>query len=158
MRRKDKEVTDQAIIDRVLREAEVCRIALVDEGEPYLVPLSFGIQDNAIYVHSAKAGRKMDILRKNPRVCFEMEGHSSVVKHAEACHWGAKCRSVIGYGRVEILTNPEDKRRGLDIVMAHYGAQGPQTYDPKEVEAVAILKIQIESLSCKQLGKWAPGE
>jgi nitroimidazol reductase NimA-like FMN-containing flavoprotein (pyridoxamine 5'-phosphate oxidase superfamily) len=155
MRRKDKEVTDQRIIQELLSTAEICRLATADEGEPYIVPLNYGFRDNALYVHSAAAGRKIDILKRNPRVCFELESDSAIVRHEEPCHWGTKSRSVVGYGHVEILTDYEEKKRGLDIILAHYGKAGPNAYDEKQVQAIVILQIAIESVTCKQLGDWS---
>jgi hypothetical protein len=62
---------------------------------------------------------------------------------------------LIGYGRVEILTDCQEKRRGLDIIMAHYGKTDQNVYDEKQLRAVVILKISIESVVCKQLGDWS---
>ncbi|HUJ42710.1 MAG TPA: pyridoxamine 5'-phosphate oxidase family protein [Opitutaceae bacterium] len=154
MRRTDKEVTDQRIIDEIFATAEVCRIAMVDNGEPYVVPLNFGYRDNAIYVHSAAGGRKMEVLRRNRRVCFEIESPSAIVRHAEPCHWGSRSRSLIGYGGVEIITDRAQKRRGLDIIMAHYGKTDLNVYNERQLDAVVILRIPIESVACKQLGEW----
>jgi hypothetical protein len=155
MRRKEKEVTDARIIDDLFATAGVCRIAMIDDGEPYVVPLNYGYRDNALYIHSAAAGRKIDILKRNGRVCFEIESASAIIKHAEPCHWGTRSRSLIGYGRVEILTDCQEKRRGLDIIMAHYGKTDQNVYDEKQLRAVVILKISIESVVCKQLGDWS---
>jgi nitroimidazol reductase NimA-like FMN-containing flavoprotein (pyridoxamine 5'-phosphate oxidase superfamily) len=155
MRRKEKEITDTKIIGDILASAEVCRLAMVDDGEPYIVPLNYGYRDNALYVHSAPEGRKIDILKRGGKVCFEVESASAIVRHAEPCHWGAKARSLIGYGSVEIITDLEEKKRGLDVIMAHYGKAGPNAYDEKQLRAVVILRISIESVTCKQLGDWS---
>lgn len=154
MRRKDKEITDRRIIDELLATARVCRIALVDAGEPYIVPVNYGYRDNALYVHSAVAGRKTDILRRNNRVCFEIESSAEIIPHPEPCHWGTRARSLIGYGRVEIITDREEKRRGLDIIMAHHGKTDANVYDEKQLAALVILKLTIESVVGKQLGSW----
>jgi nitroimidazol reductase NimA-like FMN-containing flavoprotein (pyridoxamine 5'-phosphate oxidase superfamily) len=154
MRRKDQEVTDQRIIHELLSTAEICRLAMVDGEEPYIVPLNYGYRDNALYAHSAAAGRKIDVLKRNNRVCFEIESDSVIVRHKEPCHWGTKARSIIGCGQVEILTSYEQKKRALDIILAHYGKAGPNEYDEQQVQAMVILRIVIESLTCKQLGDW----
>lgn len=155
MRRKEKEVTEGAIINGIFATAEVCRIAMVDDGEPYLVPLNYGYREGTLYIHSAAAGRKIEILRRKNRVCFEIESPGTIVKHPEPCHWGTKARSLVGWGRVEIITDHEEKRRGLDIIMAHYGKTDQNVFDEKQLRAVVILKISIESVSCKQLGDWS---
>jgi hypothetical protein len=65
MRRSDKEIKDPQIIQKIFKDAEVCRIALCDGEKPYLVPMNFGYSENRLYLHSATDGRKIDILRKN---------------------------------------------------------------------------------------------
>ena len=154
MRKKEKEVTDQAIIEDIFATAEVCRIGMADNGVPYVVPLNYGYRDHTLYVHSAAVGRKIDILKRNNLVCFEIESASAIIKHAEPCHWGTKSRSLIGYGRVEIITDYQQKKDGLDMIMTHYGKTDPNVYDGKQLRAVVILKISIESVACKQLGAW----
>ena len=153
MRRKDKEVIDPEIINDMLSTATVCRLAMVDDGEPYVVPVNYGYSEGALYIHSAAAGRKIEILKRNPAVCFEIETPSVILRHAEPCHWGVRARSLIGYGRVEVITDDAGKRRGLDILMAHHGKRGVNAYDEKELRAVVILKVRIERVTCKQLGE-----
>jgi len=63
MRRTDKEILDQELLEKILKEELVCRIALNDQGNPYLVPMIFGYQDHYLFLHSAKEGRKIDILK-----------------------------------------------------------------------------------------------
>jgi hypothetical protein len=157
MRRKDKEVTDAMIIHNLLARAEICRLAMVDEGEPYIVPVNYGFRDGALYVHSAAVGRKIDILKRNNRVCFEVESPTSIVRHDKPCRWVAKARSIVGYGRVEFVTDFEEKKRGLDAIMEHYGKPGPNEYDERQVRAIVILRIAIESVCCKQVGDWTGG-
>jgi hypothetical protein len=157
MRRKDKEVTDRQIIDHVLSTATICRLAMVDDGEPYIVPVNYGYRDGALYVHSASAGRKIDVLCRHPRVCFEIESSAVITTHAEPCHWGTKARSIVGYGSVEIISDCEEKRRGLDIIMAQHGKTDPNMYDEKQLAAVVILRVAIERITCKQLGHWDDG-
>jgi hypothetical protein len=73
MRRKDREITDRAELLRILAKARVCRLALVDGDRPYVVPLTFALDGADLVLHSARTGRKLDILRRNPAVCFEVE-------------------------------------------------------------------------------------
>jgi len=157
MRREDKETTDPRIIDNVLSTASICRLAMVDRGELCLISVNRGYRDGALYVRSASAGRKIDVLCRHPRVCFEIESSAVITQHAEPCHWGTKARSIVGYGSVEIISDCEKKRHGLDIIMAQHGKTGPNRYDEKQLLAVVILRVAIESITCKQLGHWDEG-
>jgi len=154
MRRKEKQVIGQKIIDDIFETAQVCRLGMVDDGEPYIVPVNYGYEAEILYVHSAASGRKIDILKHNNHVCFEIETPSELVKHNNPCNWGAKARSLIGYGRVEIVTDLEEKKRGLDIILAHYGNNDQNVYDDAKLHDLVLLKISIETVTCKQLGNW----
>lgn len=154
MRRKDKQITDVAIIEEILTKSEVCRIAMIDEGRPYIVPVNYGYANNVIYIHSAPAGRKMEILKKNNQVCFEIEYASEIIKNEVSCEWSAKYRSVIGYGTIEIVTDFEEKKNALDVIMAHYGKTENNIYKEKQVEFIVVLKLKIDEISGKQSGDW----
>lgn len=118
------------------------------------MPLNYGYRDNALCFHSAPVGRKIDILRRANRACFEVESPHEIVRHAEPCDWGVKVRSIFGYGWVEFVTDFEEKRRALDVIMAQHGKPDTNAYDPRQLSAVAVLLLEIESLAGKQLGRW----
>ena len=77
MRRSDREITDLGEILSIINDCKVIHLAMVDDGEPYLLPLNFGYACEggafSFFCHSAREGRKLDILRKNPTVAFEMD-------------------------------------------------------------------------------------
>ena len=149
MRRNDKEISDPKTIEEILKNSTIVRFAMVDDGKPYIVPLNYGYREGSLYIHCATEGRKLDILRKAPRVCFEIEGKTELVTGEPACQWTMKYRSLIGYGEVEILEGEEDKIAGLDILMEHFGSFN-NTYNPKHVANIVILKMTIKSISAKQ--------
>jgi len=154
MRRKDRKITDEKIIERILSKSTVCRIAMVDEGLPYIVPLNYGYFDNALYIHSAPEGRKIDILKHNNKVCFEIEYSSEVISSELSCDWSTKYRTLVGYGSIQIITDFEQKKFGLDKIMSHYGKSENNVYKDKNVGFMVILKLTIEQLSGKQAGDW----
>ena len=95
MRRSEKEITDKLAIEKIINASLVCRLALSDGNQPYIVPLCFGYQDRTLYFHSALEGKKIDILKKNKRTCFEFDVNSEIIKAEKACKWGMKYQSVI---------------------------------------------------------------
>jgi nitroimidazol reductase NimA-like FMN-containing flavoprotein (pyridoxamine 5'-phosphate oxidase superfamily) len=154
MRRKDKEISDKNIIDEIIRNSNICRIAMIDNGLPYLLPLNYGYFDGNLYFHSALSGRKIDILKQNNYVCFEIEGHTEIITGEKACDWTTKYRSVVGYGHIEFETDIEDKRKGLDIIMKAHGKLDENIYSESSLKPMLILKLKIESVSGKQSGDW----
>lgn len=154
MRKVNQEITDKSILKEILHQAKICRLAMIDNGEPYLLPFNFGYKNNCIYIHSAPKGKKIDLLHKNEKVCFEVEQEAKLIKGDIACKWSTLYRSIVGYGTVEIITDFEEKTQGLEIIMEQHGATGKQVFEKKEVEFIVILKLSITSMTGKQSGNW----
>jgi len=151
MRRKDKQIGDREQIDAIIRSAQVCRLAMIDGTEPYLVPLSFGYDGRAIYFHSATEGRKVEALRRNARVCFEIDTGVELIRGASSCQWGMRYASVIGYGDAVFISDAEAKRRALALIMAHYG-EGLHSFPEKELARTLVFRVDIEQLAAKRSG------
>jgi len=146
-------VVDKAILQDILTRAEVCHLALVDRGEPYLVTLNFGYTWEGgfpvLYFHSAPVGRKMDVLRAHPQVCFSVEGDHELVRGHRACDFGMKYKSLVGYGTVEFLQEEGARKVALDAIMRQYAGPGPFEYDVKVLAATAVLKLAVTGLEGK---------
>ena len=114
MRRSDREITDLGEILSIINDCKVIHLAMVDDGEPYLLPLNFGYACEggafSFFCHSAREGRKLDILRKNPTVAFEMDCRGALDEHDVACQCGYYFASVTGVGHVEFLDGEEKSR------------------------------------------------
>ena len=151
MRRKDQEITDINAIEDIIRKGQVCRLALSENGRPYIVPLCFGYKENNLYFHSAREGKKIDILRKNKNVCFEIDIDQELVKGKKACNCSMKYRSVIGFGKAEIVEDVDLKRRALNIIMQNY-LEGFFKYPEESIKNTVIIRVEIESMTGKKLG------
>ena len=108
MRRKDREITDIALIEDVIRNSLVCRLGMSRNDRPYVVPLSFAYSDNTLYFHSTGEGLKLEILQQNPNVCVEFDIDQEVIQGDKPCKWGMKYRSVIGFGKASRVENLEE--------------------------------------------------
>jgi len=148
MRRKEREIEDLSTIETIIRTAPVCRMGMVDGDRPYVVPMSFGYAPGVIYLHSAAAGRKIDILRINPHVCLEFEGHCTLIRNKTACGFGMRYESVIAFGKVRFLDDPMLKRRALDSIMQHY-TEGSFDYPDEALSKTCLLQVDIESMTGK---------
>lgn len=149
MRRKDREITEPAEIEAIIQEAKVCRLAMVDDGQPYVVPLNFGYRDNTLFFHSASSGRKIDVLKKNGRVCFEMDLVDEIKAAEEACDWGIRYRSVIGFGNATLLDDPDEKCEALDTIMGQHSNE-TFTYPASKLKATAVIRVDIERMTGKR--------
>ncbi len=151
MRRREQEITDRAAIDSILQRATVCRLGLAAGDEAYVVPVSFGYRDNCLYIHSAPEGKKIAMLKRNDRVCFEVDVDEELVRRERPCAWSIRYRSVIGWGRAVLLHDEEEKRRALDAIVAHYGGP-PGDYTAQALRKVAVVRIAITEMTAKQSG------
>ena len=101
MRRKDREISDLGEIESIIQRSDICRLAFCDRGKPYVVPLCFGYRQGALYFHSAREGRKLDMIRNNSLVCFEMDIDQELIRSIDRC--SMRYRSVIGSGLARIV-------------------------------------------------------
>ncbi|MFH1144960.1 MAG: pyridoxamine 5'-phosphate oxidase family protein [Candidatus Eisenbacteria bacterium] len=149
MRRTERAVESRAEIDTIIRRSQVCRLGLSDEGQPYIVPLCFGYDGQALYFHCAKDGRKLEILRRNNRVCFEFDIVESMVEAEQGCGWSLRYQSVVGIGTAYPVEDSAGKQRALALLMAQY-AERIFSFPPDAVSRTAVIRIEIESLTGKQ--------
>ncbi len=150
MRRSDREIASREEIDAVIRGTGVCRLAFAVANEPYLVPLSFGYDGGALYFHTATSGRKIECIEANNRVCFEFERNVQLQPGGDIpCAWTFTFESVIGYGTVTELVEPEDKAHALNQVMLHYSGKAWE-YEPSVLAMTRVWRIAIESLAGKR--------
>lgn len=153
MRRIERKIENINEIIKILEKTNVLRIALCDENIPYIVPMNFSwekVGDNiSIYLHCAKEGKKLDIMRKNNNVCFELDNPIEIVGKEQACTWTQKYESVIGFGKVYLIDDFETKIKALDLMMAKCGYDKKPEYSEKILEQVQVLKINVESLTGK---------
>jgi uncharacterized protein len=149
LRKSDKEINNLLEIEEVIQKAVVCRLGLIDGDEPYIVPMNFGYKDKAVYLHSAAEGRKIDLIKKHNRVCFELETDVEVIKGETVCQWSMKFRSIIGTGSAHLLEGNDAKKRGLEIVTGHY-AYGDFKFPEGSLEKTTIIKIDIENMTGKK--------
>lgn len=156
MRRKDREITDLNEILGIMKKCDVCNIAIFDEEYPYIIPMNFGFssQDKelALYFHCAKAGKKLDLLRKNPKVGFEMDcSHNLIIKELD-CDCTMEFESICGNGVIEIL--PDDQKiAALGQLMKQYKEQPAMNFNEKYVKAVEVLKLTVNEITGKHLDR-----
>lgn len=154
MRRKDREVTDVLGLKEILDMCKTCHVAMVDNGKPYVVPLSFGyrlLEDGTLelYFHSAKEGRKMDILRNNPLVCFEMSQEGETVHADTPCNSGYYYSSLIGNGEVCFLNEVQEKCGALSRMFYQQTGQEIE-FQEKQAETVCVYKIVSRDFTGKR--------
>ncbi len=155
MRRKDREITDINEILNIIDSCRVLRLGLCDNNIPYIVPLNYyyTYKNNIIefYFHSAKEGKKLDIIRKNQNVCLEIDcGHELKGEGPNAVNYSYKFNSVIGFGKADFVYDKEEKRNIL-FEFAKFQTGKSLNLSDEHVEMTNICKITINKISGKKL-------
>ena len=149
MRRSDKEITDRAAIDDIIRSCQVCHLGLAVRDEPYIVPISFGYDGAAVFFHTAKTGKKVDMITTNPRSCVQFERNVELVTDEDACGWTFSFESVIGFGAVVELINANDRIQGLNQIMRHYSVRDWE-YQGPALDSTRVWRVDLHTLTGKR--------
>ena len=153
LRRRDKEILDPALIREILQNGKLCHLAMVDGGKPYILTMNYGYSNEVIYFHTSKEGRKMDILRAEPEVSFQVITDTKLITGENACgDWTMHYKSVVGYGNASLVNDTKDKIKALNIMMDQYTTKGPFEFPRKNLDETAVIKVEITSLSGKKSG------
>jgi nitroimidazol reductase NimA-like FMN-containing flavoprotein (pyridoxamine 5'-phosphate oxidase superfamily) len=150
VRRRDKEISAREEIDAVIHAATVCHLAFAVGNEPYVIPISFGYDGEALYIHTAKTGKKIDYIELNNRVCFELEANVLLqTDENDACKWTFTFESVIGHGTITELTTPEAKAHGLNRIMEHYSGREWEMGEAS-LATTRVWRISVDSVTGKR--------
>lgn len=152
MRRSDREITDFGQMVQVMEACDVCRLAFQDGDYPYIVPLNFGIQVEdgkiVLYFHGALQGKKYELIEKNKKASFEMDCKHRLVMMYEKKNCTMEYESVIGQGRVEIVS-AEEKQKGLEILMKHYHKED-FPINQAVISRTNVFKLTVETMTGKR--------
>jgi len=151
MRRGDKEIGDREELHRILDEAMVMHLGMLDGVRPYVVPLNFARDGEVLWFHAAKDGRKLDCLRAAPAVCVEVDRFLKLHTGPSACDdWTSHYESVIGFGTAEIVEDAAVKLHALRAIMRRYSERDDWEFSDASVEAIAVVRIRLDSLTGKR--------
>ena len=153
LRRKEKEITDSGLVLDILKKGQFATLALCRNDEPYVVTMNYGFDSHkhALYFHCAREGKKLDVLKRNDRVCVEFDLDQKPVTSESPCEWTMPYQSVIGFGRASLVDDPDSKQKALDAILKHYGATGPFSYHEKDLARALIIQVTIERMTGKRL-------
>ncbi len=151
--RREREVTDREEILSILDKAKVLHLGLVDGDEPYVVPMNYGylMEDGkmTVYLHGALTGRKLDLMRVNPKVFFELDCDIVPFEGKTACNYGITYASVMGRGKAVIVEDTAEKVKGLQVLMK---TQTGRDFEITEKMAgiVSVIRIDVSDFTAKK--------
>lgn len=153
MRRRDRRVIDTERIKQILESCSVCRIALRDEEGLYIVPLNFGYEYSGsaltLYFHSAKDGRKIRAIAADSSVAFELDSMGDIARGASLCSFSCNFVSITGAGNASIVTDTEEKRHALSLIVKHTAGVDAQ-FNEEQANTVAVIRLDAIEFSTKE--------
>lgn len=158
MRRQDREITDRNELLQVIERCDVCRLGLNDDGYPYILPLNFGVEvrDGTVvfYFHGATEGHKYTLIERDPRASFEMDCDHEMFSVKERGYCTMNYSSVMGRGKVEIITDPDEKLHALTVMTDRYHTEHFE-FHHGAIPRTTVMKLTVESMvgKCKQSKK-----
>jgi nitroimidazol reductase NimA-like FMN-containing flavoprotein (pyridoxamine 5'-phosphate oxidase superfamily) len=158
MRKANREVQDRRELLEILEKCDVCRIGLTNSEAAYIVPMNFGFEwpeDGllTLWFHCAREGRKLDMIRENGNVCFEMDcGHE--LKHgATACAYSMNFESIIGYGRICVEVDAARRIHGMETIMRKYSRESAFQFADAALAQTVALRLDVREFTGKRLQK-----
>ncbi|MDO4171879.1 MAG: pyridoxamine 5'-phosphate oxidase family protein [Prevotellaceae bacterium] len=157
MRRKDREIKDLDGIFDIVERCNVVHLGMVDNGKPYVVALNFGYEREGdvltLYFHSAVEGKKIDILRDNPNVYFQMDCVNEFIKGTSErpCSYCWRFDSVMGSGQVEFVEDVQEKTYALNRLLQHVGKTNEIfSFPPESFARTCVLRIRSSDITGKR--------
>jgi uncharacterized protein len=153
MRRNEREIKNISEIESIIGDSDVCRVALANNNSPYIVTMNFGYmggQNPCLFFHCAPEGKKLEMIKKNNYVCFEMDCNHKLYSGDKGCDWGMNYSSVVGFGYIFIIENRIEKIVGLKQIMVHYGGSGDYSFDENILDRTTLLRLEIAEITGKK--------
>ncbi|MDC7125441.1 MAG: pyridoxamine 5'-phosphate oxidase family protein [Spirochaetales bacterium] len=152
MRRSDKQITDQKLIDEILLNNTICRLALLDGERPYVIPMDYGYNNQTFYLHTATEGTKLELINKNNNACIEVTDSIELLTSDKGCDFSTKYRSVICSGKVQPVLDFVQKVEGLKVILKQHTGKSDWNIPEAAVKSVVVLKLDIETITGKISG------
>ena len=152
MTKRERQITDPQQIQRILDTGKVLHLGLAVDNEPYVVPMNYGYtKENGklvMYLHSAVRGKKLDMIRINPKVFFEIDCDLVPFESDLPCQYGLSYSSVMGKGIARIVDEVEEKKKAMSVLMKTQTGKD-FTFEDRLVSIVAVIRIDVEAYTAK---------
>ena len=152
MTKRERQITDEAQIRRILDEGRVLHLGLSVNDEPYVVPMNYGYvtegEHLVLYVHSALRGKKLDMMAANPRVFFEIDCDLTPFEGVKPCQYGMSYSSVMGRGKASFVEDPQEKLKAMVALMKTQTGKD-FTFEPQWLDIVAVIRIDVTEYTAK---------
>jgi len=152
VREPDRGAYDRETAYRILDEAFLCHVGFVVDGQPFVIPTSFGRKDATLYIHGSAASRMLRQMKQSVPVCITVTLLDGLVLARSVFNHSMNYRSVVILGKATLVENPEEKLAALRVLSEHIlpgrwdDARRP---NERELKATSVLRVPIEEFSSK---------
>ena len=146
-------IEDRTEIEKIIKSCKTCYVAMSENDVPYVLPMNFALDGDAVILHSDQSGRMWETLQKNPKVCINWTlGEDLAWQDVQVgCSYRVKSKSALVEGTVEFIDDYDEKERCLHLLMAQYSDRKFK-FNAPAVKNVGIIKVHIEKISAKEFG------
>ena len=152
VREADRAVYDRETVYRILDEGFLCHVGFVADGQPFVIPTSYGRKDASLYIHGSAASRMLRQMKDAVPVCVTVTLLEGLVLARSIFNHSMNYRSVVVLGKATLVDDPEDKLEALRLLSEHIipgrWADSRQPNE-RELKATSVLRLPIEEFSAK---------
>jgi nitroimidazol reductase NimA-like FMN-containing flavoprotein (pyridoxamine 5'-phosphate oxidase superfamily) len=152
VREPERGVYDRDAAYRILDEAFLCHVGFVADGQPFVIPTSFGRKDDRLYIHGSAASRMLRQMKEGVPVCVTVTLLDGLVLARAAFNHSMNYRSVVVLGKAMIVDDPQEKLEALRLISEHIiPGRWADSRKPneRELKATSVLRLPIEEFSAK---------
>ena len=153
MTKRERQIFDPDQIKAILDTAKVLHLGLAVDNEPYVVPMNYGylMEDGklTLYLHGAVLGKKLDMIRANPRVFIEMDCDRIPFEGEKPCQYGLAYASIMGRGTAVIVEDVEEKKMAMSVLMKTQTGKD-FAFEDRLVSMVAVIRIDVSEYTAKK--------
>jgi nitroimidazol reductase NimA-like FMN-containing flavoprotein (pyridoxamine 5'-phosphate oxidase superfamily) len=146
-------IEDRKEIDEIIQACKTCFLGMSENGQPYVLPMNFALEDEYVILHSAPEGRMWETIKANPKVCINWTFGEDLAWQDESvgCSYRVKSKSANVEGEVEFIEDFDEKYRCLQLLMGQYSKREFKFGKPA-VTNVGIFKVRINKITAKEFG------
>jgi len=152
VREAERAVYDREAAYRILDEGFLCHVGFVADGQPFVIPTSYGRKDASLYIHGSAASRMLRQMKDGVPVCLTVTLLDGLVLARSIFNHSMNYRSVVVLGKATLVDDPEEKIEALQLLSEHIlpgrwaDARRP---NERELKATSVLRLPIEEFSAK---------
>ena len=152
MTKRERQITDEGQIQEILTRGKVLHLSMAVDNEPYVVPMNYGHvmegEHLVLYLHSAHQGKKLDMLRANPKVFFDITCDLLPFEGVKPCQYGMSYSSVMGKGEASIVEDPQEKLLGMKALMKTQTGKD-FAFEPRWLDIVTVIRVDVSAYTAK---------